>query len=117
MTFISQSIAPKTNIINSIVTYTASATLQLSDLNKLVIMNVAAANELTIPPNADVAFLVGSQISVVQNGAGKTRIRAGVGVTLNSDTAKTYIASQFSGCTLIKTATNTWSLIGNLSAS
>lgn len=105
------------SFIISTVTYTASSTLQLSDLGKLVIMNVGSSNDLTVPPNADVSFSVGSQISVVQNGAGKTRIKPGVGVTLNSDASKTYIASQYSGCTLIKTATNTWSLIGNLSAS
>ena len=91
-------------ILTSIVEYTASQILGLSDSGKLVIMNVGSANNLDVPPNVDVAFPVGTQISVVQNGAGKTRIRPGVGVTLNSDTSKTYIASQFSGCTLIKTA-------------
>lgn len=101
----------------NIVTYTSSSTLSKSDATKLVIMDVATANDLTVPPAVDVSYPIGTQISVVQNGAGKTRIKAGVGVTLNSDTSKTYIASQFSGCTLIKTAINTWSLIGNLSAS
>lgn len=99
----------------NIVTYTASATLVKTDSTKLVIMNVGSANDLTVPPNADVSFPIGTQITVVQNGAGKTRIKAGVGVTINSDGAKTYINSQYSGCTIIKTATNTWSLIGNLS--
>jgi hypothetical protein len=107
----------KQDSIISLVTYTASSTLALTDAGKFVITDVATANDLTVPPNVDVAFPVGTQINVVQNGAGKTRIKPGVGVTLNSDGAKTYINSQYSGCTLIKTATNTWSLIGNLATS
>jgi hypothetical protein len=105
------------NIFVSVVTYTASSTLALTDAGKFVIMNVGSANDLTVPPNADVSFSIGTQINVVQNGAGKTRIKPGVGVTLNSDGAKTYINSQYSGCTLIKIDTNTWSLIGNLATS
>lgn len=110
-------LAEKQDSIISIETYTSSSTLALTDAGKFIITNVGTANDLTVPPNVDVAFPVGTQINVVQNGAGKTRIKPGVGVTLNSDGAKTYINSQYSGCTLIKIATNTWSLIGNLATS
>ncbi|CAB4127975.1 hypothetical protein UFOVP104_7 [uncultured Caudovirales phage] len=100
----------------NIVTYTASTTLVKTDSSKLVIMNVASGNTVTIPPNSSVSFAIGTQISVIQTGAGQTSFVTGSGVTINSDTSKLKIATQYSGATLIKTATNVWSLIGNLSA-
>ena len=116
-TYVDDALDLKQDSIISLVTYIASSTLALTDAGKFIITDVATANDLTVPPNIDVAFQVGTQINVVQNGAGKTRIKPGVGVTLNSDGTKTYINSQYSGCTLIKIATNTWSLIGNLATS
>jgi len=59
-------------------------TLALTDDGKLVEMNNASANTLTVPPNSSVAFPVGSQILVLQTGAGQTTLVAGAGVTVNS---------------------------------
>jgi hypothetical protein len=100
----------------NIVTYTASATLALTDAGKLVIMNVGSANNVTVPPNADVVFPIGTQIVIVQEGSGQTSFVAGSGVTIISDTSKLKITSRYCGATLIKKSTNTWFLIGNLSA-
>lgn len=94
----------------------ASYTLVLADKNKIVEMSVASANDLTIPPNSSVAFPIGSQIQVLQTGAGKTRILAGAGVTVNS-TPGIYMRAQWSGVTLLKRATDTWVATGDLSAS
>ena len=94
----------------------ASYTLVLADKNKLVEMNVGSANDLTVPPNSSVAFPVGTQIQVLQTGAGKTRILAGAGVTVNS-TPGIYMRAQWSGATLLKRATDTWVVTGDLSAS
>lgn len=100
----------------NIVTYTASATLVKTDAGKLVIMNVASANTVTVPLNSSVSLPIGTQISIIQTGSGQTSFVASSGVTINSDTSKLKISTQYSGATLIKTAINTWSLIGNLSA-
>ena len=100
----------------SIVTYTASTTLIKTDAGKLLIMNVSSANTVTVPLNSSVNLPVGTQISIIQTGSGQTSFVAISGVTINSDTSKLKISTQYSGATLIKTATNTWSLIGNLSA-
>ena len=94
----------------------ASYTLVLADKNKIVEMGVASANDLTVPPNSSVAFPVGTQIQVLQTGAGKTRILAGAGVTVNS-TPGIYMRAQWSGVTLLKRATDTWVVTGDLSAS
>jgi len=94
---------------------TASYTLVLDDKNKIVEMNVASANNLTVPPNSSVAFPVGSQINILQVGAGQTTVVAGAGVTINS-TPGLKIRAQYSYATLIKRATNTWVLVGDISA-
>lgn len=94
---------------------TASYTLVLSDASKLVEMNVASANTVTIPLNSSVAFPTGTQISVLQTGAGQTTIAGTAGVTLNS-TPGSKLRAQWSACTLIKRATDTWVVTGDLSA-
>lgn len=94
---------------------TASYTLILSDAQKVVEMNVATANTLTIPPNSSVAFPVGTSIFVVQTGAGQTTITAGAGVTVNSFIGLKIIG-RWAGCTLIKRAENTWVAVGGLVA-
>jgi hypothetical protein len=94
---------------------TASYTLVLADKNKIVEMNVGSANNLTVPPNSSVAFPVGSQINVLQTGAGQTTIVAGAGVTVNG-TPGLKVRAQWSYVTLIKRATDTWVVVGDLSA-
>jgi len=93
----------------------ASYTLVLADKNKIVEMGVGSANDLTVPPNSSVAFPIGSQIQVLQTGAGKTRILAGAGVTVNA-TPGIYLRAQWSGVTLLKRASDTWVATGDLSA-
>jgi hypothetical protein len=92
-----------------------SYTLVITDAGKLVERNNAAANTLTVPPNSSVAFPVGTKIDIAQIGAGQTTIVAGSGVTINSAESKLAIGAQYGAATLVKRATDTWILIGNLS--
>lgn len=94
---------------------TASYTLVLADKNKVVEMGVASANNLTVPLNSSVAFPVGSQINILQTGAGQTTIVATGGVTINA-TPGLKMRAQWSYATLIKRATDTWVLVGDISA-
>jgi hypothetical protein len=94
---------------------TASYTLVLADKNKIVEMNVASANNLTVPLNSSVAFPVGSQINILQTGAGQTTIVATGGVTINAAPGLK-MRAQWSYATLIKRAENTWVLVGDISA-
>lgn len=94
----------------------ASYTLVLGDAEKLVEMNAAAANNLTVPPNADVAFPVGTQILVAQYGAGQTSFVAGAGVTIRSEGSKLKMAAQYAAATLVKIADDEWYLFGSLTA-
>ena len=93
---------------------TASYTLVLSDADKLVEMNVASANNLTVPLNSSVAFSIGTQILLAQYGAGQTTIVATSGVTIRSNGGKLKLNVQYSGATLIKIATDEWYLFGDI---
>ncbi len=86
-----------------------SYTLVLLDAGKVVEMNNAAANTVNIPLNASVAFPVGTQITIVQIGAGQTTIDAATGVTLNGvDGATRSTIAQYESITIYQRATNTW---------
>jgi hypothetical protein len=91
-------------------------TLALTDDGKVVEMNNASANTLTVPPNSSVAFPVGSQILVLQTGAGQTTLAAGAGVTVNSKDGNLKLSAQWCAATLIKRATDVWVVVGDLSA-
>lgn len=95
---------------------TASYALVLSDADKLVEMNVATANNLTVPLNSSRAFSVGTQILLAQYGAGQTTIVATSGVTIRSNGGKLKLNAQYSGATLIKIATDEWYLFGDITA-
>ena len=95
---------------------TASYTLVLADRGKLVEMNVATANNLTIPLNATVAFPIGTQIDLSQYGAGQTTVVATGGVTIRSTNSWVKLNAQYAAATLIKIGTDEWYLFGNLNA-
>ena len=93
----------------------ASYTLVLADKDKLVEVSNASANTLTVPLNSSVAFPVGTQITILQTGAGMTTITATGGVTINA-TPGLKLRAQWSSVTLIKRATDTWVALGDLQA-
>jgi hypothetical protein len=94
-------------------TRTASYEIALSDVGKIVEMNVASGNNITIPPNSTAAIPVGSQVTVLQIGSGQTTIVAGSGVTANG-TPGLKLRAQWSAATLVKRATDTWVVLGDL---
>jgi hypothetical protein len=90
-------------------------TLVLADAFKLVTQANAAANTITVPPNSSVAFPVGTRIDLGQDGAGQTTVVADTGVTIRTpETLK--MRKQWAKATLIKRATDTWDIEGNLEA-
>jgi hypothetical protein len=95
-------------------TQTASYTLVLTDAGKVVEMNVASANNLTVPPNSAVAFPLNTWIDIAQYGAGQVTVVPGAGVTLRSASAALKTRVQYSGLTLIKRATDEWYVLGDL---
>jgi hypothetical protein len=93
----------------------ASYTTVLADAGALIEMNNGSANNLTVPLNATVAYPTGTQINILQTGAGQTTVVATGGVTINA-TPGLKLRAQWSSATLIKRGTDTWVLVGDLSA-
>jgi hypothetical protein len=95
-------------------TASVSYTLTLTDNYKVVEISNASANTLTVPLNSSVAFPVGTQITIIQTGAGQTTITPAGGVTINSISSALKIMGQWGSATLIKRATDTWVAVGAL---
>lgn len=95
----------------------ASYPLVLTDKNKFIKMSVGTANTVTVPTNASVAFPIGSQIHIIQYGAGKTQVIPVSGTVTLYATPGAYLRAQYSAATLLKCDTNIWMLMGDLSAS
>lgn len=94
-------------------TQTASYQLVLTDRDKRVEMDVAGANNLTVPANATVAFPIGTTIPISQRGAGRTTIVAAGGVTIRTKSTL-IMQGQYTHAFLRKRATDEWVLFGEL---
>jgi hypothetical protein len=91
-------------------------TFVLADQTKLVTASNGSAQTYTVPPNSGVAFPTGTVITIIGIGAGKVTLAQGSGVTINSKDSEKAIDGQHASVTIIKTATDTWQLIGALQA-
>ena len=94
-------------------TQTSSYTMAISDQGKIIEMNDASANNLTVPANATVPFPVGTYAYFTQYGAGQTTVVAASGVTIRSASGL-LLASQYSTAKIYKRGTNEWVLSGEL---
>ena len=90
-------------------------TLVLGDAGKIVEVGNASSITVTIPTNAGVAYPIGTQITLLQTGLGQITVSGPSGGTLNA-TPGTKLRAQWSSATLLKRATDTWVLIGDLTA-
>lgn len=93
---------------------TDSYTLVLTDANKVIEMNKATGNTLTVPANSTAAFDVGTLIELFQYGAGQTTVAAAGGVTIRSSGGKLKLTGQYSAASLRKVATDEWALVGDI---
>jgi len=94
-------------------------TFVLADNGKLVTASNASAQTYSIPTNASVAYPIGTQINIIQIGAGQVTINAVTsGTTTISSTGATATApklrAQFSSATCIKAATDLWYVVGDI---
>lgn len=103
--------APKNLSINRQAT---SYTLALTDDSKTIYMTGASSQSLVVPANASIALPIGSQVMVVQTGAGQVTFSAATGVSLLSYSSQLKLLGQYAGASLIKSDTNEWALVGNL---
>jgi hypothetical protein len=98
----------------------ATYTFVLADAdNKLVTASNASAQTYSIPTNATTAFPIGTQINLIQIGAGQVTIQAATsGTTTVVSTGATAAApkcrAQYSAVTCIKRDTDSWYVIGDI---
>ena len=88
--------------------------LVLTDAHKTVIVTNGSAIDLKIPTNSGIAFSIGTRIEIIQGGAGQITIVPSGGVTVNSSGGKTKLAAQYAVATILKVATDTWYLFGDI---
>jgi len=89
-------------------------TLVSTDLNKLVTTSNAAAVTVTVPPSV---FSAGQQVNLQSIGVGLTSFAQGAGVTITSTGATAtapILRARYSAATIICTASNTFTIIGDL---
>jgi len=96
---------------------TADYTVVLNDQYQTIVpMNKATAIALKIPTNASVAFPVGTAITILNKGAGVCTISAttsGTTTVLSAGaTAASPTLAQYKTAVCIKTATDTWYVVG-----
>ena len=119
ISIIGGSVSPSTALTLNAQTGT-TYTFALTDANNtLVTASNASAQTYSIPTNASVAFPVGSQINIIAIGAGQVTINAVTsGTTTVSSNGATATAPklrvQYSSATLIKVATDTWYVVGDI---
>jgi hypothetical protein len=109
---------PKLNLTLNAQTGT-TYTFVLADNGKLVTASNASAQTYSIPTNASVAYPVGTQINLIQIGAGQVTVNA---VTSGTTTILSNGASaaapkcrgQYSALTAIKVATDAWYVVGDI---
>lgn len=90
-------------------------TLVAGDLGKLVTTSNASAVVVTVPPSV---FVAGNIINVQSIGVGLTSFAQGSGVTITSTGATAsapILRAKFSAATIICTASNAFTVIGDLS--
>lgn len=89
-------------------------TLSLLDESALVMIdNLSLPNTVYVPTNTQVAFTVGTQITILQKNLGQTTITGNSGVVVNATPANR-LRTRWSSASLIKIATNEWVLVGDL---
>jgi len=90
---------------------TASHTLELADVNRVVAMDNTTAATVTVPFNTTVNFPVGSVVNIYRANTGDVTIAAATGVTIRN-AGKLY--EQYTEVSLRKRATNEWVASGNI---
>lgn len=87
-------------------------TLALSDAGKLITLGSSSATTVTVPTDASVAFPTGTQVNLQQIGTGEVTVSGDTGVTVTGLGSK--LLGQYAAATLIKTNTNSWTIVGGL---
>jgi hypothetical protein len=94
-----------------------SYTFVLDDAGKFITASNASAITVTIPPISSVAYPVGTQLNIIQKGAGQVTFAAGAGVTINSTgatAAAPKLRVRYSSATAVHEGSDVWYVVGDI---
>lgn len=83
-------------------------TLVAADFTRLVTLSNASPVTVTLPTEATASWPTGTQLRLLNQGAGTVTVAGAVGVTINGTPLT---LAQYKGANLIKTGTNTWTFV------
>ena len=107
-----EGVPSRTPIISKTASYTLSS---LTERDSLIEVSSTSGTTITIPTNTAVAFPVGTTLDILQTNTGQVTIAGDTGVTVNA-TPGLKLRTQWSSATLFKRATDTWVVLGDLTA-
>ena len=119
ISIIGGSVSPSTALTFNAQTGT-TYTFVLTDANNtFVTASNASAQTYSIPTNASVAFPIGTQINLIQIGAGQVTVNAVTSgtttiVSTGATAATPKCRAQYSAITLVKRDTDSWYAIGDI---
>ena len=103
---------------SQVANFEASRTLTIDDLGKILL--ITGAFTVTLPTDAEANFAIGDRVDILQTApAGNVVSIAGNASTtpaVLAESNKYKLNGQYAAATLIKTAANTWVLIGNITS-
>lgn len=94
---------------------TGTRLLSLDDNGKMIVVNFNSTNGIRVPLNSAVAFPIGAQIHVTNiNATGTVTIIPEDPAVIIGATPGTRLRTRYSTASIIKIATNSWILVGDL---
>ena len=102
---------------SQVANFDASRTLTLDDLGKVLLINNSGSFTVTVPNDSEANFGIGDRVDILQTGSSANVVTVSAGnATLFAESNKYKLNGQYAAATLIKTAANTWVLIGNITS-
>jgi hypothetical protein len=87
-----------------------------AQVGQLTTLSNVAAQTVTIPANASIAFAIGDQLNFMNLSTGTATFVASGTAVIRSAGTKLKLADQYAVCTVLKIDTDAWVMVGNVKA-
>jgi hypothetical protein len=87
-----------------------------AQVGQLTTLSNVAAQTITIPANASVAFAIGDQLNFMNLSTGTATFAPAGTAVIRSAGTKLKLADQYAVCTVLKIDTDAWVMVGNVKA-
>ena len=86
-------------------------------MGKVLLISNSGSFTVTVPNDSEANFGIGDRVDILQTGSSANVVTVSAGnATLFAESNKYKLNGQYAAATLIKTAANTWVLIGNITS-